>query len=203
MQIILISDRPGKVRTLALSSRHFVLSAGCVLLGLAALTAALYWASMSFAVEFKVPAIRQLLAATEKRESERSREFLQQNLNAMAVKLGEMQAQLMRLDAVGERLATLAGVRPQDFRFSETLGMGGPQASSIAPYDLSLAEFNQRLAALSQSVENRSDMLGVLEAQLFSQSLNKKLLPLLEKIEIAEIKTALETHLKRLPEAVE
>ena len=48
-----------------------------MLLALAALTAALYWASMSFAVEFKVPAIRQLLAATEKRESERSREFLQ------------------------------------------------------------------------------------------------------------------------------
>jgi murein DD-endopeptidase MepM/ murein hydrolase activator NlpD len=177
LQIILISDRPGKVRTLALSSRHFVLSAGFVLLALAALTAAVYWASMSFAVEFKVPAIRQLVAATEKRESERSREFLQQNLNAMAVKLGEMQAQLMRLDAVGERLATLAGVRPQDFRFSETLGMGGPQASSIAPYDLSLAEFNQRLAALSQNVENRSDMLGVLEAQLFLQTVNKKLLP--------------------------
>ena len=177
MQIILISDRPGKVRTLALSRHHLVFSALAALLGVAALTTAVYWASMRFAVEFKVPAIRELLVATEKRESERAREFMQQNLNVMAVKLGEMQAQLTRLDALGERLSALAGVLPQEFRFSETPGLGGAQATSVAPYDLSLAEFNQRLAALSQSVENRSDMLGVLEAQLFSQALNKKLLP--------------------------
>jgi murein DD-endopeptidase MepM/ murein hydrolase activator NlpD len=177
LQIILISDRIGKVRTLALSGRHLLLSGAVALLALAGLTTALYWASMHFAVEFKVPAIRELLLATEKRESERAREFVQQNLNAMAVKLGEMQAQLTRLDALGERLSTLAGVLPQEFRLSEPPGLGGAQATSVAPYDLSLAEFNQRLAALSHSVENRSDMLGVLEAQLFAQALNKKLLP--------------------------
>ena len=177
MQIILISDRLGKVRTLALSRRHLVLTAAAALLGVAGLAAILYWAGLSFAVEFKVPAIRELLLATEKRESERAREFVQQNLNAMAVKLGEMQAQLTRLDALGERLSAIAGVLPQEFRFSEPPGLGGAQATSVPAYDLSLAEFNQRLAALSQSVENRSDMLGVLEAQLFSQTLNKKLLP--------------------------
>jgi len=177
LQIILISDRLGKVRTLALSGRHLVLSGAAALLGLAGLTSALYWASMHFAVEFKVPAIRELLLATEKRESERAREFVQQNLNAMAVKLGEMQAQLTRLDALGERLSTLAGVLPQEFRLSEPPGLGGAQPTSVAPYDLSLAEFNQRLAALSQGVENRSDMLGVLDAQLFQQAVSKKLLP--------------------------
>ena len=177
MQIILISDRLGKVRTLALSGRHLVLSGAAALLGLAGLTSALYWASMHFAVEFKVPAIRELLLATEKRESERAREFVQQNLNAMAVKLGEMQAQLTRLDALGERLSTIAGVLPQEFRLSEPPGLGGAQPTSVAPYDLSLAEFNQRLAALSQGVENRSDMLGVLDAQLFQQAVSKKLLP--------------------------
>jgi murein DD-endopeptidase MepM/ murein hydrolase activator NlpD len=177
LQIILISDRLGKVRTLALSRRHLVLSAMAALLGVAGLAAVLYWAGLRFAVEFKVPAIRELLLATEKRESERAREFVQQNLNVMAVKLGEMQAQLTRLDALGERLSTIAGVLPQEFRFSEPPGLGGAHSTSVPAYDLSLAEFNQRLAALSQSVENRSDMLGVLEAQLFFQAVNKKLLP--------------------------
>ena len=177
LQIILISDRLGKVRTVALSRRHLLLTIALALFGAASLAALVYWASMRFAVEFKVPAIRELLAATEQRESERAREFMQQNLNAMAVKLGEMQAQLTRLDALGERLSAIAGVLPQEFRFSETPGLGGAQATSIPPYDLSLAEFNQRLAALSQGVENRSDMLGVLEAQLFFQAVNKKLLP--------------------------
>lgn len=177
MQIILISGRLGKARTVALSRRHLLVAAALALSGAAGLAAALYWASMRFAVEFKVPAIREMLLATEQRESERAREFMQQNLNAMAVKLGEMQAQLTRLDALGERLSSIAGVLPQEFRFSETPGLGGAQATTIPAYDLSLAEFNQRLAALSQGVENRSDMLGVLEAQLFQQTLNKKLLP--------------------------
>ena len=177
MQIILISGGLGKVRTVALSRRHLVLSAAAALLGVAGLAALLYWGGLRFAVEFKVPAIRELLLATEKRESERAREFVQQNLNVMAVKLGEMQAQLTRLDALGERLSTIAGVLPQEFRFSEPPGLGGAHATSIPAYDLSLAEFNQRLAALSQGVENRSDMLGVLEAQLFFQAVNKKLLP--------------------------
>ena len=51
-----------------------------------------------------------------------TRVFVQQNLNSMAMKLGEMQAQLTRLDALGERLSALAGIRPQEFRFAETPG---------------------------------------------------------------------------------
>jgi murein DD-endopeptidase MepM/ murein hydrolase activator NlpD len=177
LQIILISDRLGKARTLTLSLRHFMASAGLALLVLSGLTAGLYWISLHVAVEFRAPVIRQLLLTTEKRESERAREFVQQNLNAMAVKLGEMQAQLTRLDALGDRLSTLAGFLPQEFRFSETPGLGGAQATTVAAHHLSLAEFNQRLSALSEHVENRTDMLGVLEAQLFLQTVNKKRMP--------------------------
>jgi murein DD-endopeptidase MepM/ murein hydrolase activator NlpD len=118
-----------------------------------------------------------LLAETEQRETERARQFLQQNLNAMAVKLGEMQAQITRLDALGERLAALTGVLPQDFRFFDTPGMGGAQASAIAPQNLTLSELNQRVAAVSRDVENRTDLLSAVEAQLFLQAVNKKLLP--------------------------
>lgn len=177
MQIILISDRLGKARTLTFSPRHFVVSAGLALLTLIGLTAGLYWVSLHFAVEFRIPVMRQLLLATQKGESERAREFVQQNLNAMAVKLGEMQAQLTRLDALGERLSSLAGILPQEFRFSETPGLGGALVTAVPANDLSLAEFNHRLSALSRHVENRTDMLGVLEAQLFTQTVNRKLMP--------------------------
>ena len=65
------------------------------------------------------------MLAAQEAEAERARAFVQQNLNAMAVKLGEMQAQLTRLDALGERLSSLAGIRPQEFRFTEAPGLGG------------------------------------------------------------------------------
>jgi len=177
LQIILISDRLGKARTVSLSPRLFVLSATVALAAAAALASSLYWAGLHLALEWRLPAVQQLLAETEQRESERARQFLQQNLNAMAIKLGEMQAQLARLDALGERLSTLAGVLPQEFRFSAAPGLGGAQASGVAPQNLSLPELTQRVAAVSREVEQRTDLLSTLEAQLFLQAVNQKLLP--------------------------
>ena len=177
MQVILFSHRLAKAKTLTLSLRHVAVSVTLALGLLLGLTAALYWVSLRFAAELKLPVIQQLAFAAQKGENESARAFMQQNLNAMAVKLGEMQAQLTRLDALGERLSALTGIRPQEFRLSETPGLGGAPATSVAPQDLSLAEFNGRLAALSRDMEQRTDMLGVLEAQLFEQTVKKKALP--------------------------
>ena len=177
VQIILISHRLAKAKSLSLSLRHVAVSVTLALGVLVGLTAALYWLSLRFAAELKLPVIHQLAVAAQKGETESARVFMQQNLNAMAVKLGEMQAQLTRLDALGERLSVLTGIRPQEFRFSETPGLGGAQPTSVPPQDLSLAEFNGRLAVLSRDMEQRTDMLGVFEAQLFEQTVKKKALP--------------------------
>lgn len=144
---------------------------------LVALTAGLYWLTLRFSAEIRVPVLNELLAAVQRSETQKAREFVQQNLNAMAVRVGEMQAQLTRLDALGERLSTLAGIRPQEFRFGEAPGLGGAQATSMPSYDLSMQEFNERLSLLSRQMENRTDMLGVLEAQMFEQTVKKKLVP--------------------------
>jgi len=86
-----------------------------------------------------------------------------------------MQAQLTRLDALGERLSALSGIR--EFRFSEVPGLGGAAPTLLPPQNLSLTEFNDKLSLLSRQVETRNDMLGVLEAQLFEQAVKKKLTP--------------------------
>jgi murein DD-endopeptidase MepM/ murein hydrolase activator NlpD len=88
-----------------------------------------------------------------------------------------MQAQLTRLDALGERLSTMAGIRPQEFRFSEAPGLGGAQSSTMPPQNLTLTQFNEKVSMLSQQMESRTDMLGVLEAQLFEQAVKKKAMP--------------------------
>lgn len=177
MHIIVISDRLAKATTVTLTARHLAVSVLLAFFLLIGMTVSLYWVTLRFAAEIKLPFVQQLVAATQQSESQRAREFVQQNLNAMAVKLGEMQAQLTRLDALGERLSVLTGLRPQDFRFNEPPGMGGAQATSPAPQDLSMKDFSQRLETLSRQMENRSDMLGVMEAQLFEQAVKKKLLP--------------------------
>ncbi len=177
MQIIVIPDRLAKARTLNFSTRHMVASMMLALLMLIGMTAGLYWLTIRFATDIRIPVVQELVLAAQQGEAERARQFVQQNLNAMAVKLGEMQAQLARLDALGERLSSLAGIRPQEFRFSETPGLGGAQPTSLPPQNLSLAEFGEKLTVMSRQMENRTDMLGVLEAQLFELAVKKKLLP--------------------------
>ena len=175
MQIILISDRLAKARSVSLSLRHLVGSAMLALALVVGATAGLYWLTLRYAAEMPLPALQRLVLSAQEAEAERSRAFVQQNLNAMAVKVGEMQAQLTRLDALGERLSALAGVK--DFRFNEAPGLGGAAPTLMPPQNLSLADFSEKLTVLSRQVENRNDMLGVLEAQLFEQAVKKKLMP--------------------------
>jgi murein DD-endopeptidase MepM/ murein hydrolase activator NlpD len=177
LQIILIPDRLAKAKTVKVSVAHLVAMAFGAAVLLLALTAAVYWVTLRFAVEFRMPVLHQVLASMQRTETERGREIVQQNLNAMAVKLGEMQAQLTRLDALGERLSSLAGFKPQDFRFGETPGLGGAISTSMPPQNLSLKEFSEKLSEVSRTMENRTDMLGLLEAQLFEQAVRKKLMP--------------------------
>jgi len=177
VQVIVISDRLAKARTLSLSLRHLLASLGLALLVLVALTAALYWLSLRFAADIKIPLVHKLVLAAQKGESESAREFMQQNLNAMAVKIGEMQAQLTRLDALGERLSALAGIRPQEFRFSESPGLGGAQSTMLPPQNLTFSQFSEKVVSLSRQMESRTDMLGLLEAQLFEQAVKKKAMP--------------------------
>jgi murein DD-endopeptidase MepM/ murein hydrolase activator NlpD len=177
VQIILISSRLAKAKSLSLSLSHVVASLVVGVLLLVFFTGALYWISLRFASDVRIPVIHKLVLAAQEGEAERSREYVQQNLNAMAVKIGEMQAQLTRIDALGERLSTMAGLRPQDFRVSETPGLGGAQSSSLPPRDLTMAQFSDQVTLLSRQMENRMDLLGMLEAQLFEQAVKKKAMP--------------------------
>ena len=175
MQIILISDRLARAKSVSLSLRHLLGSAFLGLTVVLGATASLYWLTLQYAADLRLPALQRLVIAAQQAEEERGHAFVQQNLNAMAVKLGEMQAQLTRLDALGERLSSLSGIR--DIRFAEAPGVGGAAPMLMPPQNLSLGDFSSKLMALSRQVESRNDMLGVLEAQLFEQAVKKRLLP--------------------------
>lgn len=176
MQIILIPGRLAKARSITLAVPQLVLCAGVAAALLMVAAFGLYWLTLRLGPEVRVPVLRPLIEALHQVESERSRSFVQQNLNAMAVKIGEMQAQLTRLDALGERLSLTAGMKPQEFRFTQAPGLGGAASSTLSA-NLTLREFQEKLSSLSRDVENRADMLGVLDAQLFEQAVQKKLLP--------------------------
>ncbi|HMH17151.1 MAG TPA: M23 family metallopeptidase [Burkholderiales bacterium] len=148
------------------------------------LTLGLFWITVRHATEVKLPFLDSLVISAQEAQGRKTEEFLRENLNAMAVKLGQMQAQLMRLDALGERLSALAGLKPGEFRFNEAPGRGGA-VSSVPPQDFTMAEFNRQLDQLSRQMENRSDTLGILESQLFDAKVKKKLMPTIPPVDAA------------------
>ena len=98
----------------------------------------------------------------------------QEHLDALALQLGEIQARVMRLDALSDRLATLAGVKEKDLENKQAPGRGGPQVNE---YGLTESQLQQKIAVLMVEVERRSERLSMLEALLLQQSLLKNTLP--------------------------
>jgi len=184
VHIILVSSKLAKSRSLTLHSGHMI--AGILLAAVLvfSLTLGLFWITVRHADRVKLPMLDSLVSSAQEAQRRKTEEFLRENLNAMAVKLGQMQAQLVRLDALGERLSALAGLKPGEFRFTEPPGRGGA-LSSLPPQGLSMPEFNRQLDRLSRQMENRTDSLGILESQLFDAKVKKKLMPTIPPVDAA------------------
>src|SRR5262245_15921875 len=116
---------------------------------------ATYVITMQFAVDLRNPYLRSLLSAVHQDDPKRSEAEMKDNLSALAVKVGELQARILRLDAFGERLGKALKLKPEEFRFDEKPGQGGPV---VAPGRArSVTEFQQMLGELSRVPADRTD----------------------------------------------
>lgn len=97
---------------------------------------------------------------------EAARADAQRDVNAMAARLGELQAQANRLNALGHRLTDLGQFKDGEFDFSERPAMGGPERPDGAPQDLAVT-----LGSIEASFAQAEKQLDVLGALLESQEL--------------------------------
>lgn len=183
MQIILVPSSLGGKKAIALNG----LQSGSLLAFFITvpvlLASLLYYFTLTHGLAIRIPYVQQLVLNAQQREAEKNRSYLQGNLDALSVKLGQMQAQLVRLDALGGRLAKSAGVKPEEFRFGELPGRGGAE-SSLPVRELSLGEFKQQLTALADSLGDRSDKLTAMESLLLQDSLKKRAIPSLAPVSV-------------------
>ena len=183
MHIIVVSERLARARSMTLTTRHIVLGGAFMALVIVTLAGSLLYLAIRHAAQVKLPIVESLMLSAQEQQARKAEDFLRENLNAMAVKLGQMQAQLMRLDALGERLSGFAGLKPQEFRFNEAPGRGGAIPSSMPPKNLSMSELDRELDLLNRQMENRTDYLGILESTLFDARIKKKLMPTIPPVE--------------------
>ncbi len=184
MHIILVSNRLATAKSISLDARHLLLGLGLLAATVLLLSSSLFYVVFRHAADIQLPMVQSLLLSAQEQQKRHSQDFMRENLNAMAVRVGQMQAQLVRLDALGERLSTLAGIKPQEFRLNEAPGRGGALNSSTPAKDMSLNEFNWQLDALSRHMENRSDYMGILEKQLFDAKVKQNLMPTVRPVEV-------------------
>ncbi len=185
MNIIFVSGANARARALVLDWRHWTVGAISLLVLFLSFTLLFNYVTLRYAASINHPWLQAIMLADQRLEAQKTQEVVETHLNLMAVKLGELQAQMLRLDSLGERLAKLAGLKPQELppmlQSGVVPGRGGP--APTLHRNLSVEEFSAMLVGLSREVDQHSDQLGVLEALLVSDSASRKFLPSLSPIE--------------------
>ncbi len=98
------------------------------------------------------------------------------NVNALAVRLAELQAASTRLDALGERLAHMGQLTLDEFDFSEPAPVGGP--GSYEPMGATgEVELSYAVAALSDKLRRQSSQLDALQFLMANRQLESDLTP--------------------------
>ncbi|TWG93274.1 Membrane proteins related to metalloendopeptidases [Luteimonas sp. J16] len=104
---------------------------------------------------------------------EATRREAQREVNALATRLAELQAQANRLNALGERLTRIAKLGDGEFDFAQPVGMGGAEPSQ----DMPARALVEGMDAVEAGFAHSGRQLSVLEALLFDQELERNAVP--------------------------
>lgn len=176
MNVILVSDHMAKTRSIALNIWQIMamlLLLFCLMFG-AALT--VQYALVRYAPDGLNDGIRALLAKIQNHELQKQQSYLHSSLDAMASRVGQMQAQMQRLDALGARLAKLSGMKPEEFNFDVPPAQGGPLAPPSAQV-MPAVDLDKQIDDLTTLINDRNDKLLALETMLQQNQLSRRLLP--------------------------
>ena len=179
MNIIFIGKRGRQTRTLKLGSPSVVLSAA---LALTIIPSLMFYSGYFTATQVLPDQEKMLLNAwqgemdVQREEIATARQKVDEDIDALALRLGELQAKVIRLDALGERLTEIAKLDRGEFDFSNSPAMGGPE-NTVAEDSITVPDFIESLESLSKQVDDRSDQLGLLETMLMSRNLEDEVSP--------------------------
>ncbi len=125
MQIILVSRHLKAARTITIMPRH-LLAVLAVAAALVFSTSALFsWLS----VHLRLPMVENLLVSLYGQESRKTQDYVSNNLNLMAGRLGELQAKVLQLDQLGDFCRQVAPVQHSDGPPSKRAKNSGAQLS--------------------------------------------------------------------------
>lgn len=104
------------------------------------------------------------------------RQQVQDRVDAMAIRVGELNAHVIRLDALGRRLTTMANINSRELNFDAPPSVGGPEEGAGGAA-AQLPDLNQMLNDMQRKLEQRDAQLFALENIVISQSLSNAVRP--------------------------
>lgn len=156
MNIILLSRKHGRPLTVQLRPRLLLTGLGVTLLLCMAMGVGAYWATA------------RLVGPEPVMADARSARDARTQLQAVTARLAEMQAQLMRLDALGEHLAESANINPAEFESTRKPPMGGPLTEDMTVLSDGPG-LTLRLQELAAQIEQKEAQLQALDSLMSGQ----------------------------------
>jgi murein DD-endopeptidase MepM/ murein hydrolase activator NlpD len=181
MNIILLAKQMQRPVKIHLSRSRAIVLVAAVLLAPLSLASYLgfYWGSQYAQQEIALTSGDESLTSSDQAGSEHNvpRE-VQETINALTARLGALQAQVIRLNALGKRLVDMAGLEKGEFDFGSPPPQGGPeQPNVLSEKPLPLPILKQSVNDLNQQLDDQQEQLSVLETMFMHRNLLDEVLP--------------------------
>jgi len=183
MQLLITHGRLAHTRVLQFTRWQLALGALVLMAVLLGLSGTVYHFVFLKAAREGWPVVSPLVRLIVRDELVQRERFMRDNLDAIAQKVGEMQAKLVRLEAMGERVQGLAGVkvdelhpphRPASGAAAADAGRGGPFVPLPSP---SLEQLQRLVSGLDEVADFNTDFLTLVESRLLASRLAALMVP--------------------------
>ncbi|CAM3551110.1 M23 family metallopeptidase [Parendozoicomonas haliclonae] len=175
MKVIVVRHPHGKSRTFYMDGARVVWGAGlvCAFLLAAGFFLGWYFINLNSTGTLTRAELENWNSALEeqRQDVEKIRSATTIEMDALAVQVARIQGQLMRLDALGDRLVTMADLSGDEFNFGEVPALGGPDEAGDTVPSLHMPAFTEQIDALTARIDQRSEQLEVLESLLLDKNL--------------------------------
>ena len=174
MNLIIVSKTLKNPRLFSFhSDKRFIIAAAGTLIALLGMGFGAGYFARQGVASAQLRSLRTQLSH-EKNQVAEANAATQREVNALAVKLGELQAQSNRLNALGERLVRMGKIDDGEFNFNGSPGTGGDNGPTTS---VSSAELSQQMSSLGKSFDKSGEQLKVLESLLVNRDLDRSQTP--------------------------
>ena len=173
MNIIFVGKFRGKpLRCQLDSSRQVIASAAIISLFAGVLVSTGFWYGNTAAAVNELASLERDIAKQKILINE-TRQSAESELDALAARLGRMQANVIRLNALGQRLVKVAKLDSKEFDFKNAPAYGGPSETE----DVANLDFDSLVTNLDKQLASREEQLDVLEEVIMSRQLRSESKP--------------------------